>query len=161
MAEEEIPKVSATPSLRFLYASEIFVDNPLNLGLSPYGERRIINIIGGAFAGPRLSGRVLPGGADWQILRKDGITELVARYTLETDDGVLIYVLNRGLRHGPKEVMERLAAGETVDPVQYYFRTTPVFETGSLKYAWLNGIVSVATGERHADQVLITVYEVT
>jgi hypothetical protein len=77
-----------------------------------YGERRIIPITGGSFVGPRLSGRVLPGGADWQVIRRDGITELEARYTLETDDGALIYVLNKGIRSGSKEVMERLARGE-------------------------------------------------
>ena len=161
MKKEEIPKVSVTPSLRFLYASKIHIEPPLNVGQSPYGERRIINIMGGAFAGPRLSGRVLPGGADWQVIRRDNITEVVARYTLETRDAALIYVQNRGLRHGPKEVMERLASGQDVDPREYYFRTTPIFETGSTEYAWLNGIVSVAAGERRADQVLITVYELT
>jgi hypothetical protein len=125
------------------------------------GERRIINITGGSFTGPRLSGVILPGGADWQIIRADGITAVEARYTLQTDDGALIYVDNRGLRHGPQAVMARLAAGESVDPSLYYFRTTPVFETGSEKYQWLNGIVAVAVGERHANQVVITVYEVT
>jgi hypothetical protein len=161
MKKEEIPQVPVTPSLRFLYASKIQIDRPLNVGESPYGERRIINIIGGAFAGPRLSGRVLSGGADWQVIRRDGITEVVAQYTLETHDGALIYVQNRGVRHGPQEVMERLVSGQDVDPGEYYFRTTPIFETGAREYAWLNGIISVAAGERREDQVLITVYELT
>ena len=98
-----------TPQVQIWDTSRVEVETPLELGKSPYGERRIINIKGGAFSGPRLSGRVLPGGADWQIIRYDGITEVEARYTLETEDGALIYVSNWGLRHGPKEVMARLA----------------------------------------------------
>jgi len=161
MTVDEIPRVSVTPSLRFLYSSKIEIDPPLMVGQSPYGERRIINIKGGAFSGPRLSGRVLPGGADWQIIRHDGITEVEASYTLETHDGALIYIYNRGLRHGPKAVIERLSAGQDVDPSEYYFRTTPIFETGTPAYNWLNGVVAIATGERRADEVIITVYEVT
>jgi hypothetical protein len=161
MNDEQIPQVSVTPSLSFLYTSIVKIEAPLLVGNSPYGERRIINIKGGAFSGPRLSGHVLSGGADWQIIRGDGIVEVEARYTLQTHDGSLIYVTNRGLRHGPKEVMERLASGEVVDASEYYFRTTPIFETGSPDYKWLNGIVAVAAGERHADDVIITVYEVT
>ncbi len=161
MSEDKIPLVSVTPSLQILYTSSVEVETPLQLGRSPYGERRIINIKGGLFSGPKLSGRVLPGGADWQIIRYDGITEVEARYTLQTDDGALIYVSNWGLRHGPKEVMERVAAGEKVDASEYYFRTTPIFETGSPDYQWLNGLVAIAAGQRLANEVIITVYEVT
>ena len=161
MREEQVPMVSVTPSVQLLYTSTIKIDPPLEVGKSPYGERRIINIKGGAFSGPRLSGRVLPGGADWQIIRYDGITEVEARYTLETHEGALIYVSNWGLRHGPREVMERLASGEEVDAAEYYFRTTPVFETGAPDYLWLNGLVSIAAGQRLANEVVITVYEVT
>ena len=157
----ELRKVPVEPSLRLLYTSRVEVDPPMVVGGTPYGQRRIIPIKGGSFAGPRLSGNVLPGGADWQVVRADGITELEARYTLQTDDGALIYVLNRGIRSGSKEAMERLARGERVHPSEYYFRTSPVFETGAPKYQWLHGLVAVATGERLADEVLITVYEVT
>ena len=161
MSMKQIPKVSVTPSLRFLYTSIIEVENPLLVGDAPHGERRIINIKSGAFSGPRLSGRVLSGGADWQIIRSDGIVEVEARYTLETHDGALIYVRNWGLRHGPKEVMKRLASGKEVNSSEYYFRTTPVFETGASSYGWLNGIVAIAAGERRTKEVIITVYEVT
>jgi hypothetical protein len=161
MNEEQVPRVSVTPALRLLYTSSFDVDPPILVGHTHHGERRIIHIKGGAFAGPRLSGKVLAGGADWQIIRTDGTAELEARYTLETHDGALIYVLNRGIRTGPKEVMDRLAKGENVDPEEYYFRTTPVFETGAQKYAWLNKLIAVATGERHMSQVIVTVYEVT
>lgn len=149
------------PPLRFLYRSVVSVAAPLSVGHIAAGQRRIINITGGTFTGPRLSGIILPGGADWQVIRTDGITEVEARYTLQTKDGALIYVVNRGLRHGPEDVMARLAAGEPVDPELYYFRTTPIFETGSPVYRWLNGVVAVAVGERQANDVVITVYEVT
>ncbi|MBF0280329.1 MAG: DUF3237 domain-containing protein [SAR324 cluster bacterium] len=159
MNDKQIPVVSVEPELKLLYNTAIEVDDPLLLGRSPYGERRIINITGGSFSGDRLSGRVLSGGADWQIIRADGVAELQARYTLETGDGALIYVTNRGLRHASEDTMKRLAAGEDVDPKNYYFRTTPVFETGSPEYSWLNGIVSIAVGERRAKQVILSVYE--
>ena len=94
-------------------------------------------------------------------MRSDGVTELEARYTLKTDDGALISIVNWGLRHGPPEVMERLMAGETVDPAAHYSRTTPRFEAGAGKYNWLNRTLAVGVGERRANEVLITVYEVT
>lgn len=143
MSVDQIPQVSVIPSLRLLYTSLVEVEAPLLVGRSSYGERRIINISGGAFSGPRLSGSVLSGGADWQIFREDGIVELEARYTLETHDGALIYVSNWGLRHGPKDVMERLTSGNQVDPSEYYFRTPPIFETGAPGYEWLNGLLQL------------------
>ncbi len=160
MVQEEIPIVPVKPNLELLYTSRIEIDRPLSLGNAPHGERRIINITEGAFSGSRLSGRILPGGADWQIVRSDGIAELEARYTLETHDGALIYITNWGYRHGPPEVMKKLSAGSKVNPLEYYFRTTPRFETGSTEYAWINGIISIGVGERRANDVIITVYEV-
>src|SRR3989304_2425160 len=121
MTVDQIPVVSVMPSLRLLYTSRIEIDAPLCVGNTRHGERRIINIKGGAFAGPRLSGRVLSGGADWQIIRHDGITEVEARYTLETHDGGLIYVNNWGIRRGAKDVMERLASGGKGGPGGHYF----------------------------------------
>ena len=159
--KEEVRKVSFEPSLRFLYTSSVEVGNPMIVGSTPFGERRIIPILGGSFAGPRLSGKILPGGADWQIVRADDTAELEARYTLQTDEGALIYVLNQGIRSGSKEVMARLAKGEKVEPSEYYFRTRPVFETGAAKYQWLHRIVTVAVGERLPNEVIITVYEIT
>ena len=161
MAADKLPVVAVLPGLQPLYASRIDIAAPLEVGDGPHGKRRVINILGGAFSGARLAGRVLPGGADWQIVRTDGVVEVSARYTLETDDGALIYVSNWGLRRAPPEVSARLATGAPVGAGEYYFRTTPVFETGAARYAWLNGIVAVAAGERRADSVLITAYEVT
>ena len=141
--------------------AEITLAPPQELGDTPQGRRRIVGITGGRFSGERLSGRVLPGGADWQLIRADGVAELDARYTLETNDGALIYVRNQGYRHGPEEVLKKLSSGEAVDPSLYYMRTTPRFETGDARYAWLNRIVCVATGARRAAAVELEIFEVT
>ena len=145
---------------RALLKAEITLAPPQELGETPLGRRRIIGITGGRFSGERLSGRVLPGGADWQVIRADGVADLDARYTLETADGALIYVRNHGYRHGPADVIRKLAAGEAVDPALYYMRTTPLFETADARYAWLNRMVCVATGARRAAAVELDVYEV-
>ena len=147
-------------NLRPLLKAEITLQPPLELGDTPLGRRRIIHITGGRFSGARLSGRVLAGGADWQVLRADGVAYLDARYTLETGDGALIYVRNRGYRHGPAEVLKKIASGEDVDPSLYYMRTTPSFETGDERYAWLNRMVCVATGARRPAAVELEVFEV-
>jgi hypothetical protein len=146
--------------LQPLFRAELTLAAAQELGETPHGRRRIIGITGGRFAGERLSGRVLAGGADWQVIRADGVADLDARYTLETADGALIYVRNRGYRHGPAEVLEKLSAGENVDPSLYYMRTTPRFETGDARYAWLNRIVCVASGARRPASVKLDVYEV-
>ena len=148
------------PGLVFAFELRVQVGAPMELGQVPGGRRRIVPILGGTFEGPDLRGTILPGGADWQIVRADGVAQLEARYTLETDDGALVYVHNLGLRHGPPEVLARLAAGEAVDPSLYYMRTTPAFETGAERYRWLNKLVCVATGARRKDAVELDVYEV-
>ena len=147
--------------LRPLLKAEITLQPPLELGDTPLGRRRIIHITGGSFSGARLSGRVLAGGADWQVIRADGVADLDARYTLETSDGALIYVRNRGYRHGPADIIQKLAAGEPVDEKLYYMRTTPSFETGDERYAWLNRIVCVASGARRPAAVELEVFEIT
>jgi hypothetical protein len=147
-------------TLQPLLRAEIALAPAQELGPAPLGRRRIIPITGGRFRGERLSGRVLPGGADWQIVRGDGVAQLEARYTLETEDGALISVHNVGLRHGPPELLAKIAAGEPVDAALYYMRTTPSFETGAAKYLWLNRLVCVATGARLKDAVELDVYEV-
>jgi hypothetical protein len=146
--------------LSLLMHVEVTLEPVRDLGDTPLGRRRIIGITGGTFAGPRLSGRILPGGADWQVIRSDGVAYLDARYTLETGDGALIYVNNKGYRHGPKEVIERLARGEAVDPALYYMRATPWFETSAPAYAWLNRTICVATGARRAAAVELDFFEV-
>ena len=132
----------------------------MNLGHTPYGERRIIDILGGTVRGPKLNGRILPGGADWQIVRGDGVTDLKARYIIETEAGARILVSSEGLRHGPPAVMERLARGDNVDPALYYFRTVMRFETSDASVGWLNRILALARGQREARAVRLDVYEV-
>lgn len=143
-----------------LLRAEITLAAPQELGDTPHGRRRVIPITGGSFRGERLAGRVLAGGADWQVVRADGVAELDARYTLETVDRALIYVRNFGYRHGPADVIRRLMAGEPVDPALYYMRTTPRFETGAERYRWLNGLICVASGARRAAAVELEVFEV-
>lgn len=120
----------------------------VSLGETPSGTRKIVNVTGGTFKGDRLEGAVLPGGGDWALTRADGVLLLDVRLTLQTNDGALIYCRYEGMRHGPAEVMARLAAGEKVDPAQMYFRIQPRFETADLRYAWLNRILAVGMGER-------------
>lgn len=132
----------------------------MNLGRTPYGERRIIGISGGTVRGPKLNGRILTGGADWQIVRSDGVTDISARYTIETDGGALILVTSDGLRHGPPAVMERLARGDSVDPALYYFRTVMRFEAADPSVDWINRILALARGQREARTVRLDVYEV-
>jgi len=131
-----------------------------NLGHTPYGERRMIGITGGSVSGPKLNGRILPGGADWQIIRADGVADIKARYAIETIAGALIMVTSEGLRHGPPDVMERLARGDNVDPRHYYFRTVMRFETAAPAVDWLNRILAIAKGQREARAVRLDVYEV-
>lgn len=132
----------------------------MNLGHTPYGERRVIGIAGGTVSGAKLNGRVLPGGSDWQIIRADGAADIQARYTIESDSGARILVYSAGLRHGPPEVMARLAKGDNVDPSLYYFRTVLRFETADPSVEWLNRILGLARGQREARAVRLDVYEV-
>jgi hypothetical protein len=148
------------PELRFAFEIAVDVQAPLDLGQTQAGHRRIVAIAGGTVSGPKLTGRVLPGSADWQILRRDGAADLDARYTLQSEAGALIYVVNRGVRHGPAEVLARLNRGERVDPASYYFRTSASFETSAPQYAWLTRAVVVGVGERYPDKVVIRFWEV-
>jgi hypothetical protein len=154
-----------TIATEFAFELRASVENPQEVGDTPYGRRRFIPITGGTFEGPGfkgmgLKGVVLPGGADAQIVRPDGVTDLVARYTLQADDGTLIYVVNRGLRHGPPDIMQRVARGESVDPATYYFRTTPAFEVAAGPHDWLNRSIFVGTGARYAAEVHVRYFRV-
>jgi hypothetical protein len=124
-------------------------------GTVPHGTRTFVPVSGGDFEGPRLRGRIVPGGGDWLLLRSDGVLELDLRITLETDDQALIYMTFQGLRHGPPDAIEALGRGEVVDPARYYFRTLPRFETSAERYAFLNRIITVGSGEaRQAGAIL-------
>lgn len=148
------------PALEFLCEVVATLAPPHEVGTTPYGRRRVIPITGGMFEGPKLRGAVVPGGADWQIIRPDGVAELTALYELKTDDGVLIHVTHKGLRHGPDEVIQRVMRGETVDPTSYYFRGTPMLEAPVGKYDWLNRCVLVSSGARYAAEVRIRFFQV-
>jgi uncharacterized protein DUF3237 len=152
----------APPALEFAFEVRAEVADPIVVGDLPTGQtRRIIEIRGGTFEGPKLKGRVRPGGADWQLIRRDdGFTEVDARYTLETDGGALIYVTNIGIRHAAPEVMRRLNAGQVVDQSEIYFRAVPKFETAAPELQWLMRSIFVATGERYPNGVIIRFWRV-
>jgi hypothetical protein len=147
------------PELRFAFEVAVEVGAPLDLGQTQNGHRRIVPIASGRVEGPRLNGRVVPGGADWQILRPDGSADLDARYTIETVEGALVYVVNRGVRHGPPEILQKLNRGERVDPAAYYFRSAATFETSAPECQWLTRAVVVGVGERYPDKVIIRFWE--
>jgi len=141
----------------FTLALEIHVSS---LGETPYGNRRIFHFDGGSFEGPKLKGKVLPGGGGSSLIRRDEALEVDVRLILETEDRHQISMAWKGLRHGPNEVMDRLYRGESVDPRSYYFRTTPYFETGSEKYGWMNRICAIATGSLGANARTLDVFQV-
>ena len=140
------------PQLAYLMSISAEVGELASMGAAPLGERRVVPITGGTFEGPLLRGDVL-GGADWQIARRDGVIELDARYALREARGGLVQVVSQGFRHGPPEILARLAAGEDVDPASYFFRTFMRFETGAAELAFLNRTMAVATARRRARRV--------
>ena len=122
------------------------------MGPGRAGQRRIIPILGGTVSG-RLTGTILNLGADWQTIFTDGAADIDTRYAMETADGALIEIVNKGVRHGPPDIMARLAKGEPVDPGSYYFRTTARLESGDPRYAWVNHLILVGSGARGASGV--------
>jgi hypothetical protein len=136
------------------------VGAPIVVGRGPTGERRVVPVLGGRITGPRLNGDILPGGADFQLIRDDGVAEIEARYTLRLDDGALVQVVNRGIRHAAPEDMARLLRGETVPPERVYFRTAPAFETAAPAHAWLHRSLFVGFGERMPDRVRVRIFAV-
>lgn len=147
-----------TPPLEFVCQVEVSVAPPVTVGEGPMGLRRIVPILGGRLTGPGLTGEVLPGGADHQIIRRDGVVELVARYTVRLPDGALVYVVNSGIRDASPEDTARLLRGEPVPPERVYFRTAPVFETGSPAHEWLHRRLFVGYGERRPEAVLLRIF---
>jgi Protein of unknown function (DUF3237) len=145
---------------RPIFTIEAELESIVTLGKTPYGERRFVGISGGSVRGAKLNGRVLPGGADWQVVRSDGATDIRARYIIEADTGSRVTIDSKGLRHGPPEVLEKLARGDKVDPALYYFRTVMRFETADPTLSWLNLILALAHGQREPLSVRLDVYEV-
>ena len=148
------------PELEFLMEVAVQVGQPVDIGPTPEGHRRMVPIIGGTFRGPGLSGSVLPGGADYQILRSPVLTELDARYVLETDGGERIFVHNTALRHGSPSVIEQLNSGAVVDPALVYFRCWPRLTTAAPALEQLNTRLTVGTGIREPGQVLLRIFTI-
>jgi len=159
VAAQDMPE---PPGLEFAFEVQVQVADPVVVADLPSGQtRRIIDILGGTVDGPEIQGEVLPGGADWQLIRQsDGFTDIDARYTIRTDDGHLIYVSNIGIRHASPEVMQRLNAGEEVDQSLIYFRAIPKFETEAPGLGWLMKHVFVSAGERYPNGVVIRFWKV-
>lgn len=142
----------------FLFEMSMDLEKPQSLAPTPYGDRHIYSLKGGTFEGPKLKGEILPGGGDWLVRRPDGVSELDVRAILRTDDDHLIYTYYRGIFRATDEVLVRIFRGENVDASEYYLRATPVYETASEKYGWLNQIVSVGIGEAGPFWIGYTVY---
>jgi hypothetical protein len=151
-----------TPQLstRYVFTITANIGAVTSAGEIGHGERRIIPVTGGEVRGENINGKVCGFGADFQIIRPNQLIELEAKYAVETDDGAVIYVENRGIRFGPVELLQRLKRGEPVDPKLIYFRTVPRFETGSEKYRWLMQSLFVGSAARHADRVVVDVHQV-
>lgn len=150
------------PELEFVYEAGGELEAPRQIGETYDGERRIIPISGGGYVkGPKISGKLMGNAADWQLTRPDGVTAVDAIYAIETDDGVLIQIRNKGIRHGPPDVMARLAAGEDVDPAEYYFRAAPEFIAPVGPYEWINRSIFVCAGARYAASIKLWVWRVT
>ena len=148
------------PKMEFAFEIHAEVAKPDEVGAVPGGTRRVIPILGGTFNGPGLKGKILPGGADHQLLQPDGFTQLEARYVLQTEQGEMIYVTNRGMRHGPADVLKRLNAGERVDPNLIYFRTAATLETSAPRLQWMTRAIFVCVGERFPTEVVVRFYRV-
>jgi hypothetical protein len=133
----------------------------VSLGPGPHGERRYVALLGGSVHGPELRGEIVPGGVDWQIARADGALDIAAHYVVRTPDGALIEVQSNGLRHGPPQVLARLARGEPVGRDEYFFRTLMRFTTGHPAWQHLNLVMALAVGQRQATQVVLDVHRIT
>jgi hypothetical protein len=137
------------------------IAEPIEIGHIAGNLRRMIPIAGGEVLGPRIRGKVLPGGSDFQLMRMDGVTDLQARYVIEIEERQFIYVENSGVRYGPPDLMEKLRRGEAVDPALIYFRTTPRFETAAPGYEWLMRNLFLCSGARFPDRVEMRFFQVT
>lgn len=147
------------PSLEFAFELEVTLGPVEELGVVDNMRKRIVPITGGSIRGKRLNGIVMPGGADWQDIRpEDGLTRVFAHYWLKADDGAVISVRNDGVRYAAPATMKRMMAGEIVPPVDYYFRTCPMFDTGAAAHRWLNEHMFVCVGARLPDRVVIRTY---
>lgn len=149
-----------TPVLTHFCDLTVELADIMEMGEGRAGKRRIIPIIGGTVRGPKISGKILNLGADWQTVFSDGMAELDTRYAFETEDGAVIEIRNFGYRHGSPEVIAAVGRGEDVDPSEYYMRTHARLETGDERYAWVNRMLFVGAGGRNKNSVEIALYAV-
>ena len=156
---QNLPDALKSIRTRPLFVLRLQVPPYYVVGATPGAFRRIGIVLGGLFEGERLSGEVL-GGNDWQSVRNDGCTKLDVRIVLKATDGALIVMTYQALRHGPRDVMEKLDEGKPVDPASYYFRMNPLFETSAERYDWLNRIIALGTGHRLPDGPVYSIFEV-
>ena len=158
--EESMVEVGSLPEPRFkfIFGMSLEVQKPDRIGPTHAGDRRVVGVSGGSFEGPKLKGRVLPGGSDWIVVRRDGVLIQDVRLVLQTDDDHNILMSYRGMRHGPEDVIRRVDSGEDPDPSEYYFRTTPIFEAPDGEYDWLNKLIAFAIGRRRTTGVTYAIY---
>ena len=152
--------LTTPPKLAFAFAVRVIVGPIQDLGQTARGHRRIVDILGGTAEGTRFHGEILPGGADWQIVRADGTIEVVARYTIRSASGSLVYVQNDGLRVASPEILARMSKGELVPFDSYRFRTAPRFETSDPSLKWMETSTFVGVAARTPDRVVIGFHEV-
>jgi hypothetical protein len=151
----ELPAPLLTPIFRLVAT----LGEPLDVGDTAFGRRRVVALTEGTFDGPDISGRLLPGdSADWQRVLEDGTALADLRYTLETDKGSLLYVQGHGVRHGSADVLARLARGDDVDASEYTFRVSVRIETGDPELSWLNKGIFVCVGGRQPGKVIYETY---
>jgi hypothetical protein len=147
------------PKFEYVMQTRVVTGKALVMGdYMGTGTRLMVPVLSGDFEGPKLRGKVVPGGTEWPLVRHDGKGTIDARYTFETDDGVFINIRNTGHRYGPPDVMQRLNL-EWVDPDQYYFRTYAVFEAPAGKYAWLSDFVFLGIAERVPECLYVRYYK--
>lgn len=157
---DTLPEALLSVTTRPLFAMRLDVGGMHPIGVPEGPAQRVAVVPSGIFEGERLSGVVLDGGSDWQAVRGDGTTTLDVRLVLKTDDGALIGMTYGGLRHGPADVLARLAKGEAVDPTSYYFRTSASFTTSDARYAWINRIVAIGIGHRMPSGPVYNLFEI-
>lgn len=156
MADTPLPPL---PALHFFADVSAEVAAPVEAGHGPTGLRRMISVLGGQARGVDWTARILPGGADYQLVVGGTTAFLEAHYMLETDAGDRIYVRNTAIRHAPPDITAKLMRGEAVDPALVYFRCQPRFETGSKALHWINERLFVGSGVRHPDRVVMRFFE--